>query len=650
MENSRRKRISKGLRKRIRNWSSFFNHGPRTYTSTLDEIRQPPSTLEGITPCNPLTLGRATFAATSDIKTTETTYLNKKFSARNPSSTQISIERGAQVPINCKVCKEDLNVQYQCKNCFIALCYTCCKKHMSKSSYQDHRVINVNNGSTILKPIKCQVKTHKKDDISIFCQSCDKFMCLKCLTECNHQTTSLKELETLYSEDIDLLNKYHKIMDEDYKNKFMGEIAKLQTSLRQHEEFYEKEKKKIIHHDKVLKEEITKHTNKLLAELDMELKKTKADLENQSLDTERNICKLVEKISSITNETSNSDIMCIHEVKKEIEEYLLNVKLSNVSLPFKVKTFLVADFQENSVENFYGILQNSVIDMEIVIRTYNTNLKSITSLLTTDYAICLGSKEDSLIRNVKMAHGHGQLETLQEIKDVKIEHLFLSNKGNILVSLHNDPCIKMLTKSGQMNKFYEFSPTDWFGNPQVPLCFHILQEGKRIIGTKEINGELFPLSQTSCRQMLVQSSDGKQLNCYERDKKGNRLFTLPYRITSNSKTKICVLDRTDARGGRIVTIDSEGVVEWIYNGHPKKSQLKFNPTDIVTTFRDNIVISDLNNAIHIINYNGEMVSFLQTKTFGILLPLSIDIYCKDELLIGCKHDQAKLHIMTFNGF
>ncbi|CAG2194362.1 unnamed protein product [Mytilus edulis] len=201
-----------------------------------------------------------------------------------------------------------------------------------------------------------------------------------------------------------------------------------------------------------------------------------------------------------------------------------------------------------------------------------------------------------------------------------------------------------------MNKFYRFDPTDWFGTPQVPLCFHILQDGIRIIGTKEIDGDLFQLSKTSCRQVVLQSSDGKQLKCYERDKKNNRLFTLPFRITSNSSGKICTMDRTDAIEGRLVTIDSEGVVKWIYNGHPKKSQLKFNPTDIVTTFRDNIVVSDMNNAIHIVNYNGEMVSFLQTETFGIILPLSMDIYCKDELLIGCKHNQAKLHIMTFNGF
>ncbi|CAC5380995.1 unnamed protein product [Mytilus coruscus] len=697
----------KAFRKRIPNWSAFFRQRPRTYTSTLDEIPQPPSisTSEGITTSNTSTTSRITphtysstlgvitqptFPSTSEVITTTTntspiegitaptytsvpkanttttnpsslggvssnqilplknTYLNKNSSSTRKfsTSTKISLVRGAQVPISCKVCREDGNVQYKCQNCLIALCYTCCKKHLSKKSYQDHLVINVNDGSTILKPIKCPVKTHRKDDISIFCKKCDKFMCLKCLTESNHQTSSLKELETLYAEDIELLNKYHKIMVEDYKNKFMGELAKIETSKCQHEEFYEKERKKIIQHDKMLKEEITKQTNKLLKELKMELQKTKADLENQSHDIEENICTLVKKISTITKETRNSDLMCVHGVRKEIEKFIPSVKLSNVNLPIKVKEFIKADLHADSVENFFGILQNS--DMKIVIKTYSTNLKSISSLSNTNYAICLGSKEDSVIRNVILANG--SIETLQEIKDIKSEHLSLSKTGNILVALHNDPCIKVLTESGKMNKFYEFDSTEWFRTPQVPLCIHVLQNGKRMIETKEIDGDLGPLSQTSCRQVVLQSSDGKQLNCYERDKKGNRLFTLPIRITSNSTGKICVIDKTDAGEGRLVTIDSEGVVKWIYNGHPKKSHLKFNPTDIGTTSRDNIVVSDLNNAIHIINYNGQMVSFLQTETLGIMYPLSLDIYCKDELLIGCKHDQAKLHIITFTGF
>jgi hypothetical protein len=54
------------------------------------------------------------------------------------------------------------------------------------------------------------------------------------------------------------------------------------------------------------------------------------------------------------------------------------------------------------------------------------------------------------------------------------------------------------------------------------------------------------------RALLIFGMDGKQQHTYQYDSNKHRLFTLPYRITTNNNKDIVVVDSTSDDTGRVV--------------------------------------------------------------------------------------------------
>lgn len=74
-----------------------------------------------------------------------------------------------------------------------------------------------------------------------------------------------------------------------------------------------------------------------------------------------------------------------------------------------------------------------------------------------------------------------------------------------------------------------------------------------------------------------------------------------------------------------------------YNGpnDTKPNQL-FDPWDIVVTSHDNVIICDMrNNALHVLNSDGQIVTCQKTHSLGIKYPASMDINKNEKLILGC---------------
>ena len=149
--------------------------------------------------------------------------------------------------------------------------------------------------------------------------------------------------------------------------------------------------------------------------------------------------------------------------------------------------------------------------------------------------------------------------------------------------------------------------------------------------------------------MEVLSQDGKRLILFEFDQIGERLFTWPCRLNSNSSGDVCVVDWTDSDNGRIVCLDSTGVLKWIYAGNPYNARKLFHPYDMVTTSDGNVymVCSAKENAIHVLNHEGEIIKYQQSIDLGIYRPYSMDIDREGRLLVG--NYQGQIFTLQFTG-
>jgi hypothetical protein len=467
-----------------------------------------------------------------------------------------------------------------------------------------------------------------------------------------HQGHSFQEIEKVYKEKIQNLDKCHTKISSEFILFFSSERNKLEKLSELQKENYENEKQKIIEHDKKVKDKIALYSNELLQELENQWNDTHSRIEKLKSDMEQTIFGLEMKLSLIKENQQSIDIENICNITKEVNNMIQNMNLSPIPLPWEANQFLQGEVNQENIEMLTGSLQKfnllKIINFH-VLKSYNTDLSIIGSISTNklDGTVWMRGYKESLLRRLKLA-GDKQPIGLEDITNIKVNNIATTNSGDLLMTVVGNPCIKKVEDSGEITDFYKF-PKNIFGSCQLPLGLHASVDGTIIISSVEKGGKKYSVSKSSHRQVEVLSQDGKRLNLFEFDQIGERLFTWPCRLNSNSSGDVCVVDWTDSDNGRIVCLDSTGVLKWIYAGNPYNARKLFHPYDMVTTSDGNVymVCSAKENAIHVLNHEGEIIKYQQSIDLGIYRPFSMDIDREGRLLVG--NYQGQIFTLQFTG-
>lgn len=167
-------------------------------------------------------------------------------------------------------------------------------------------------------------------------------------------------------------------------------------------------------------------------------------------------------------------------------------------------------------------------------------------------------------------------------------------------------------------------------------------------------GEYFPVS--GRRIVILFNEDGHQEATFGRDSKGNRLFSVPFRITCTTNKNIFIVDGLSDDGvGRIVVLSWNGEVKNIYNGISSNMNVQFKPVDLTKTFLDKIIVCDLGSeSFHILDNTGIAMSCVKACSMGIHMPFSIDLLDDCTLYIGSVSSEgnknAKLYEVELQGY
>ncbi|XP_076085344.1 uncharacterized protein LOC143056144 [Mytilus galloprovincialis] len=98
-----------------------------------------------------------------------------------------SIQKG-QIPVGCQLCEGGNKIKWKCHTCESLMCDKC-KDGVHRKNGKDHKILNINeirkpDGSKdtiIFSEIKCE--EHSNQACCLFCNTCNKFICLKCTTK-----------------------------------------------------------------------------------------------------------------------------------------------------------------------------------------------------------------------------------------------------------------------------------------------------------------------------------------------------------------------------------------------------------------------------------------------------------------------------------
>ncbi|CAC5382978.1 unnamed protein product [Mytilus coruscus] len=561
--------------------------------------------------------------------------------------------RQAQVPKPCELCETDTAIKWKCVQCNTHMCDKCKKIHLKVQTSIRHDIVDAYNieakkdmeHTIITNNIPCQ--SHKKFNC-MFCRTCDRLVCADCITAF-HKKHDLDSIDTVCDERRQNLKQL--------RSRLFEKVTRYETKERQiqdlktkYNNFLAESVEKINLQEQLIKVEVSKYANELRKQMESERQR----IENSMLEKEKQCEKNKENLLK-----KQSDIQEVLESEHAVNVFIAHKEFCTNEVPDapfetlldETKDFIPQKDNLKNISNLFGSLQKTNLPKGLsqitfdVIKSYTTNINTVEKvLILDDRTVWISNRVLSSLRKINIDL------TIKTVKDISVEVYDMARKGNndIFLSLFDSTNVCLLTtKKGTIKPFLSISPL-------VTCGIHVTKQNEIILGVKDL-GCPFKLTDKSCRKIIIFGMNGKQKQSYEYDKHKQRLFTIPARITSNVNNDILVIDRISDKDWRVVAIDREGQVKWVYQGNPEVNSDKlFYPIDILTTSEGQVLVNDvITNALHVLSGEGDLLTCYAMKDQGIFYQFSMDIDSKGQLWVGChsgneQRSDAKLHVVKMH--
>ncbi|CAC5393189.1 unnamed protein product [Mytilus coruscus] len=548
-------------------------------------------------------------------------------------------EGGAQVIKTCDLCERDTDIRYKCMDCNKFLCERCKGIHKNVPTLSLHDICDLK--SELLCPVNTKVRMdnipcnyHKKFQC-MFCKDCEVLVCSECISNL-HQKHCLESLEKTCEEKLSKLERYKAEIGKDVVSlqKSYSDLAIAKTKW---ENSLDDIRSKINDKEDELKEAVTKNASKLRDDL---TEKRRDGIE-YILIKQKRFKEMEHKLNSkleILKTMQSSARGEIFAFEQQVMNYPTSGISENVILRKEIK-YLERSTSEETVSALFGSMY--VLDvpytMDITIdRSLTTNFSNIENLVVSDGETAWVSTFENNEASVQKMHLTEMFGTLKQLTVHAFDMAFTEN-NDLLISIQSTSEIMRVSFNCELESLLDVSPL-------IVKAIHVTKNGDFYVGVRE-SGDPFELTESSCRKILVyKSSDGKQSSLtsnvsYEYDQSKQRLFTSPCRITTISDGDVIIVgDWITHIEGRLVVLNRNGDLEWIYNGNSKinSDKSKFRPYDIVSSPEGYIVVADKNNhALHLLNGAGELIACKLLDEIGITLPKSLCFDFWGYLWIGC---------------
>ncbi|XP_071162325.1 uncharacterized protein [Mytilus edulis] len=557
-----------------------------------------------------------------------------------------SVKKG-QVPVNCKLCETNRTIQWKCMDCSILMCGYCTDNVHSKfKNANDHKIISLRDVGKHREEmdftnIKCP--EHTGQFSCFYCSKCEILVCPTCVTKV-HKKHHLIEISDAYNIKVNILKKgQSKMQKSNYKiNAKKDQLNKLVSAENIK---YNKEKRNIRSHEETVKEQVEQYFKELKNKLEQShetvLTSVKSDLNAISLFTTQKEDKITEVQNCIDLSNASEFFKEVKKMEKFTETQEPRTRPSYTSSP----TFVPGNLNQSHI----GSLQDdgnlsAEINISLVINNkYQTELEAIACISPClDQSIWISSGIHEMLQRVKPEGTN--LKVMSEF-NIKVCGMAVTPSNQLLLCVFGEARLQHISSSGELtDSVYDVTPL-------LPIAIHVISDNKLIVGAYNIK-----LKRSA---VIIMNKKGDKETVYEHDKHNQPLFNNARYITTTCNRNIHVVDMiSDDIRGKVVILEQEGHTINQYTGHPTINKSEpFKPVDIVTTPSDNVVVIDaFTRILHILNDNGHLISYFNTKDIGIVFPYSLAINTTGQLYIGCTNyvgsqtKEAKLYEINIDGF
>ncbi|KAJ8300282.1 hypothetical protein KUTeg_021801 [Tegillarca granosa] len=203
--------------------------------------------------------------------------------------------------------------------------------------------------------------------------------------------------------------------------------------------------------------------------------------------------------------------------------------------------------------------------------------------------------------------------------------------GKIIMTSHGDiiaiDCYKQLlhqlTTEGVKTQIISTSPLR-------PISLCEASDGNLLVSLIEKSS--FKVEKSSRRLVSRITMDGTTAESFEFHNR-SRLFTWPFGVSENINKDICVVDRTSQTSGRVVVVDNNGKLRYIYEG--QKLDLPFNPAEVKCDKSCHVIVNDTNNnKIYMLDMNGQFIGYIANENILKYGPSCLELDMNGILWVG----------------
>ncbi|XP_062574104.1 uncharacterized protein LOC134235944 [Saccostrea cucullata] len=534
---------------------------------------------------------------------------------------------------------------YNCNTCEQGLCSRCKERHVVDLDTKMHDVeVKSEKCEEITKQEICTRHPDKVYDM--WCSSCDLPVCYSCLEHRKHEVLDIKSAYTKYRE------------------------------------LY---KSKIAH----IRSEILPNNRATLTAMKADFK---TEIETLQLDITRIVPKIINKVQRLKHQIENVFLGQVSQTSSNVGLYLQSMKKTlqrQISLlekyenrcyklskkpvqflPFFQKTkikreksnfssvvlFLNEKIDKDEVTRFFGVFHitgegKREVGKEWMLKPIPSPVikksVAVTGLAAGRHISCTSSDEIwvSDTNNLAKINSTGDIlhqETNVINSDYGVhtatnagELIFIDNKFNINKMSYDTKITKLMGSKGV----------------DTALCVYFSTFIEDLlVGMGRYNS--IKRRYSNCK-VIRYNSALKRIQTVKNETSDKALYMCPIYIKENQNRDIVVSDTRGYRGGAVVVTDGLGNHRFTYKRHPSGRIL--DRRGICTDALSHILVCDVNTQrIHVLDKDGQFLSVLPSKKFGIANPYSLTYDIENHLLwIGarfsdilyiCRHIKRKEYL------
>ncbi|KAJ8298788.1 hypothetical protein KUTeg_022848 [Tegillarca granosa] len=361
-----------------------------------------------------------------------------------------SEECAAQCPVifdqKCELCDIN-NTSYKCLNCDEMMCKTCMKIHLKSKATKDHKMASLQSAeideNRDLTEKKCS--SHTKEDLTMFCNTCDYPICRECVTSGTHLNHSMVKVEEV----IDIKQKQLSriIRQTNKKSKKYQDVIKIITQNKS--EFslsIAKQIKEVKSRNKELKQKLDKIESNYIQELqnkDKENNKAMTELEQRLQGEMSDMNHLIQQCQHKQKDGNIEMVKFVTDVRQKVDKY----QSCDIPDPVSPPKLITRSVDAQELEDLFGQLGMMTAQTVILSIQHNRNISSasldmdvkIVSSFNSDktHVVTTGNDQAWLWcwggRDISLVTSNGKV--LQNIKtDFEISDAAVSKSGDLLVT------------------------------------------------------------------------------------------------------------------------------------------------------------------------------------------------------------------------